>query len=64
MKLHSKVAFEETLTWGEFRKSGVNIGETSYKPPSAKELDVIFEKGIQEVKKVEHPIVRAITYFL
>lgn len=64
LKLHSKVAFEEALTWGEFRKSGVNIGGTSYKPPSAKELDVVFENGVQEIKKVEHPIVRAIIYFL
>ena len=64
LKLHSKVSFEEALTWGEFRKSGVNIGGTNYKPPSSKDLDTIFEKGIEEIKKVEHPIIQAITYFL
>jgi len=64
LMLHSKVAFEEALTWGEFRKSGVNIGGTNYKPPIAKELDIVFEQGIEEIQKVEHPVVRAITYFL
>ncbi len=64
LKLHSKVAFEEALSLGKFRKSGVNIGGTSYKPPNAKELDSVFKKGLDEIKKVKHPIVMAITYFL
>jgi len=64
LKLHSKVAFEEALTWGKFRKSGVNIGGTSYKPPIVKELDAVFEKEIEEIKKIKHPVVMAITYFL
>jgi len=62
--LHSKVAFEEALTWGKFRESGVNIGGTDYKPPKAKELDFLFQEGMRELEKIEHPIVRAITYFL
>jgi len=64
LKLHSKVAFEEALQWGEFRKSGVNIGGTNHLPPEAKKLDKIFKQGIEEIHKIEHPIVRAITYFL
>ena len=64
LKLHSKVAFEEALAWGEFRKSGVNIGGTEYQPPLAGDLDDIFEAGIKELKKIKHPIVRAVTAFL
>jgi len=64
LKLHKKVAFEEALTWGEFRSSGVNIGGTDYLPPSADMLDVIFIEGIKKIKKISHPILQAITYFL
>ena len=64
LKLHEKVAFEEALSWGAFRDGGVNIGGTDYLPPKADELDEVFEKGIDEIKKITHPIVRAISYFL
>lgn len=64
LRLHSKVAHEEALSWGEFRTSGVNIGGTDYIPPKADELDAIFEEGIREIEKIENAIVRAITLFL
>ena len=64
LKLHEKVAFEEALSWGAFRDGGVNIGGTDYLPPKADELDAVFEKGIIEIKKITHPIIRAISYFL
>ena len=64
LKLHEKVAFEEALSWGVFRTSGVNIGGTEYLPPKANELDELFEEGREEIGKIIHPIVRAITYFL
>jgi len=64
LKLHEKVAFEEALSWGAFRDGGVNIGGTDYLPPKADELDLLFEKGIKEIQKITHPIVRAISYFL
>ncbi len=64
LKLHEKVAFEEALSWGAFRDGGVNIGGTDYLPPKADELDLLFEKGIEEIQKITHPIVRAISYFL
>jgi Fic family protein len=64
LKLHEKVAQEEAIVLGEFRTSGVNIGGTDYIPPSANELNNIFENGINEIKKISHPIIRAITYFL
>lgn len=64
LKLHAKVAEEEAITWGEFRTSGVNIGETEHIPPKADELSSIFEDGVNEIKKITHPIIRAITYFL
>lgn len=64
LKLHAKVAEEEAITWGEFRTSGVNIGGTEYIPSKADKLSSIFEDGINEIKKIKHPIIRAITYFL
>ena len=64
LKLHKKVAFEEALSWGEFRSSGVNIGGTDYLPPSSSELDKIFNNGVNEIEKISHPIIKAITYFL
>lgn len=64
LKLHGKVAEEEAITWGEFRTSGVNIGGTEYIPPKADELNSIFEDGGNEIKKIHHPIIRAIAYFL
>lgn len=64
LKLHSKVAYEEALSWGEFRTSGVNIGGTDYVPPKADELDDIFTQGSNEIEKIENAIVRAITCFL
>lgn len=64
VKLHSKVAQEEAITWGEFRTSGVNIGGTDYMPPKASTLDTLFEEGIKEIEKIHNVIVRAITYFL
>lgn len=64
LKLHEKVAQEEAITWGEFRTSGVNIGGTQYSPPKSDALNSIFEEGISEIKKLNHPIIKAITYFL
>ncbi|MEA3383297.1 MAG: Fic family protein [Campylobacterota bacterium] len=64
LQLHKKVAFEEALSWGEFRKSGVNIGGTEYLPPKATNLDIIFDNGIKEIEKILSPIIKAITYFL
>lgn len=64
LKLHKKVAFEEALTWGEFRTGNVNIGGTDFLPPKAEKLDTIFQEGISEIKIIKHPILRGITYFL
>jgi len=63
LKLHGKVAQEEAIAWGEFRTSGVNIGGTEYLPPKADALNSIFEDGISEIKKLNHPIIKAVTYF-
>ena len=62
--LHSFVAKEEALKWGVFRESSVNIGGTDYQVPHADLLENIFTTGIEELKKINHPIVRAITMFL
>ncbi len=63
-KLHSFVAQEEALKWGAFRKSFVNIGGTDYQVPHADLLEDIFTNGIEEIKMIHHPIIKAITMFL
>ena len=62
--LHSFVAREEALKWGVFRESSVNIGGTDYQVPHADLLKKLFKDGIKEIKKINHPIVKAITMFL
>lgn len=62
--LHAFVAKEEALKWGVFRSGHVNIGGTDYEVPHADTLEDIFTIGIEEIKKIHHPIVRAITMFL
>ena len=62
--LHSFVAKEEALNWGVFRESSVNIGGTDYEVPHADLLESIFIEGMDEIRKVNHPIIKAITMFL
>ncbi len=63
-ELHTLVAREEALYWGEFRDANVNIGGTDYLPPPAKELNSIFEDGIKNLKLIKDPIYKALCYFL
>ena len=62
--LHAFVAKEEALKWGIFRENSVNIGGTDYQVPHADLLEDIFIDGIEEIKKINHPIIKAITMFL
>ncbi len=62
--LHSFVAEEETLKWGEFRDTFVNIGVIDYEVPTSSMLKKIFDEGIEEIKNISNPIIRAITMFL
>lgn len=62
--LHSFVAKEEALKWGVFRESSVNIGGTDYEVPHADLLENIFIEGMEEIRKINHPIIKAITMFL
>ena len=43
-QLQEKVVKRETLTWGEFRESGVSIAGTNYLPPNHKELPNLWQK--------------------
>ncbi len=62
--LHSFVAKEEALKWGVFRESSVNIGGTDYEVPHADLLENIFIEGMEDIKKINHQIIKAITMFL
>ena len=59
--LHTEVAKDEALTWGEFRDGNVN---TDYQPPSPDKLNALFEEGVIAIGKIDHPILKALSYFL
>lgn len=63
-QLHSKVAKEEALTWGEFRTKMVGIGGTEHKPPHAEELDQIFTESVKEIEKIKNPLLKGLLFFL
>lgn len=63
-QLHRLVAFEEALTWGIFRTSGVSIAGTSYQPPPADQLDTLFHQGMKYLSNLTNPLERAIAMFL
>jgi len=44
LKLHTLVANEEALAWGEFRTSQVTIAGTEYLPPKADTLDLLWQQ--------------------
>ena len=52
LKLHSLVANQEALVWGEFRSGQVTISGTNYIPPKAHELDSIFSELIIAANKI------------
>lgn len=58
------VSREEALTWGEFRDGMVFIGGTDYKPPEARELAGIFERGEKTLNEIEDVFLRAFLVFL
>ena len=58
------VARNEALKWGSFRDAAVFIGGTTYKPPSAADLPVLFEQGAANLKAIPEPILRALLTFL
>ncbi|MEA3373969.1 MAG: Fic family protein [Campylobacterota bacterium] len=62
--LHAEVAREEALQWGRFRDGNVNIGGTDYLPPVPEALDEVFEEGIKAIEQLNHPIIKALSYFL
>jgi len=64
LKLHNKVSKEEALEWGKFRSNNVRIAGTEYIPPKATKLNEIFEYNSKKLKKIIHPINKAIIYFL
>ncbi len=63
-QLHQIAAKEEALEWGKFRSGGVTIAGTSYMPPSADELPVLFERMIEESTLFDDIYDQAIFIFL
>ena len=63
-KLHEKVSYKESLEWGVFRTSNVLIGGTEYKPPKFKDLESIFQSGINGIQKIDNVLLQALCFFL
>lgn len=61
--LHFFVAMEEALEWGVLRKSQVFVGDCQYIPPDVKDLPLILESGIAEIKEMDNPLDRAFNAF-
>lgn len=58
-KIHSEVAKDEALTWGELRTGRVGISGTNYEPPIPNEQTA--KKLIEDTLKIENSTQRAIT---
>ncbi len=63
-KLHKIAAFEESLTWGEFRDGGVSIAGTEFIPPEYNKLDESWKKMIANSENIADIYDRAIFIFL
>lgn len=61
--LHFFVAMEDALEWGVLRTSQVFVGDCQYVPSDAKDLPMILESGITEIKKMDNPLDQALNAF-
>ncbi len=64
LRLHHIAAEDEALSWGKFRDGNVTIAGTDYLPPSATELDQLWETMRQQALAIESIYYRAIGVFL
>ncbi|MDE0064572.1 MAG: Fic family protein [Gammaproteobacteria bacterium] len=63
-RLHTLVAREEALTWGEFRNDRVSVAGTDYQPPAHAELDAVFQRGLRTLSSIADVHERSIATFL
>ena len=64
LRLHGIVGEQEALEWGIFRSGPVTISGTSYQPPDALKLDVLFDQLIEAMSELDTPVDRGITLFI
>lgn len=64
LEIHAVAAKEEALKWGCFRTGGVTIAGTDYMPPTATELDSVWECMVREAMNIKGIYNRAIYIFL
>jgi Fic family protein len=63
--IHTKIARDEALQWGEFRTGSVSItGTEIYQAPPWQELDAIFDREIEIILDCRNAIEQAIRLFL
>ncbi|MDD3847474.1 MAG: Fic family protein [Syntrophorhabdaceae bacterium] len=63
-KLNGIVAREEALEWGTFRKGGVGIAGTNFKPPAYQELDSLFERGATFINGISNTAEKGMVFYL
>lgn len=64
LRLHTIAAYEEALTWGQFREGAVGISGTDYKPPEHAKLNGLWQEGIEALERIEDVHTRAMACFL
>jgi len=62
--LQSLAAKGEALEEGVFRTGPVGIAGTEYKPPAEDALEHIYDETIAGLKKIDHPVEKAMALFL
>lgn len=63
-KLHAVAGEEESLKWGYFREGGVTIAGTDYQPPSAAQLDSLWDDMLEKANAISDIYDQAIFIFL
>ena len=63
-KIHNLAGHNDALKWGIFRDGDVSIAGTSYNPPSANNLDSLFNNMLDECSKIKDIYNQATYVFL
>lgn len=64
LQLHALVAYEEALTWGQFRDGAVGISGTDYRPPEHTRLNGLWQEGMGKLDLIDDAHTRAMACFL
>ncbi len=63
-ELHAIAAKDEALEWGQFRSGQVTIAGSAYLPPKAEQLQLLWDRMIEQIESIPDLYARAIALFL